>query len=55
MDASLYAAIFNYFWERTAMKTPKKIKLVGFVSGAQQCHEHKMKTTTYNFFFVKRN
>jgi hypothetical protein len=36
------------------MKIPEKIKSVGFVSGAQLCHEHKMMATTNNFFFAKK-
>jgi hypothetical protein len=51
---SLQGGISNYFWEGAATKIPEKIKSVGFVSGARQCHEHKMSATTNNLFFVKK-
>jgi hypothetical protein len=51
---SLYGVIANYFWEGAAMKIPKKIKSVGFVSKALLCHKHKMSATTNNFFFEKK-
>jgi hypothetical protein len=31
-------------------KIPEKIKLVGFVSEDQLCHEHKMSAATHLFF-----
>jgi hypothetical protein len=51
---SLQGVISNYFWEEAAKKIPEKIKLVGFVSGARQCHKHEMRATMNNFFFVKK-
>jgi hypothetical protein len=36
------------------MKTPKKVKSVGFVSGAWQCRKHKVRATMNNFFFAKK-
>jgi hypothetical protein len=52
---SLYGITSNYFWEGAATKIPKKIKSVGFVSGARLCHEHKMRATTNNFSLRKKN
>jgi hypothetical protein len=51
---SLEGVISNYFWKGAATKIPEKIKSVGFVSGARQCHEHKMSATTNKFFFAKK-
>jgi hypothetical protein len=42
-------------WEGAATRIPEKIKSVGFVSGARLCHEHKMRATTNNFFFLCEN
>jgi hypothetical protein len=44
----------NYFWEGAATKIPEKIKSVEFVSGAWQCHEHKMSPTTDTLFAKKK-
>lgn len=39
---------------QASMKILKKIKLVGFVSGAQLCHNHRINATTNFFLFKKR-
>jgi hypothetical protein len=50
--------VFNVFLELFlgggTTKIREKIKSVRFVSGARQCHEHKMSATTNNFFFAKK-
>jgi hypothetical protein len=48
---SLQGVILKNFWDGEAMKIPKKMKAVGFVSRARLCHEHKMNATASNFFF----
>jgi hypothetical protein len=35
-------------------KIPEIIKSVGFVSGAQLCHEHEMSTTINTFFIAEK-
>jgi hypothetical protein len=49
---SLEGVTSNAFREGAAMKIPKKIKFVGFLSAAWLCNEHKV-NATINFFFVK--
>jgi hypothetical protein len=44
----------NCFWEGPGTKIPGKIKAVGFASGTQPCHQHKMSASTYNFLLRKR-
>jgi hypothetical protein len=51
---SLWGVISNCFWEEAATKISEKIKSVRFVSGAWQCHEHKMSATASNFLFAKK-
>jgi hypothetical protein len=39
---------------RTILKIPKKMKSVGFGSGALLCHDHNMSTTMNTFFFARK-
>jgi hypothetical protein len=53
-DAEFVRCYLDIFVGGGATKFPEKIKSVGFVARAQQCHEHKMSATTNNFFFTKK-
>jgi hypothetical protein len=53
-DAKFERCYLELFLGGAATDIPEKISSVGFVSRARLCHEHKIRATTNNFFFAKK-